>query len=200
MTVLSAPPLGLSVLDQSPNTINFRKYQNSDALTGFFESVNIMFELLPRAPEPGFLANLMLGQRYVAQSLPTGAPPLTASFREMTPDQRTTYGAAVLKAFNNCRKTLRASFVAANPNGNSRGRAFTDGVDHTCNNWTSDLMTLPAANPSVPVDRARAMVGHSDRSGGKNTSRNAAHMSQGCTKQALMNTGGAGRFYCFAVN
>jgi hypothetical protein len=61
-------------------------------------------------------------------------------------------------------------------------------------------MTLPAANPSVPVDRARAMVGHSDRSGGENTSWNAAHMSQGCTKQALMNTGGAGRFYCFAVN
>jgi hypothetical protein len=25
----------------------------------------------------------------------------------------------------------------------SDGRAFTDGVDHTCNNWTSDGMTLP---------------------------------------------------------
>ena len=85
----------------------------------------------------------------------------------------------------------------------SDGRAFTDGVDHTCNNWTSDGMTLPQpanANAAVPADRARAMLGHTDRSGGQNTSWNAAHMSQGCTKQALINTGGAGRFYCFATN
>jgi hypothetical protein len=97
--VLSAPPLGLSVFVQSPNVINFRKYQKSDVLTGFFESVNIMLELLPKAPEPGFWANLMLGQRYVAQSPLTGSP-LPANFREMTPDQSATYGAAVLKAFN----------------------------------------------------------------------------------------------------
>jgi len=82
----------------------------------------------------------------------------------------------------------------------SDGRAFTDGIDHTCNNWTSDGMTLAQANPNVPADRARAMLGHTDRSGGQNTSWNAAHMSQGCTKQALINTGGAGRFYCFAAN
>jgi hypothetical protein len=82
----------------------------------------------------------------------------------------------------------------------SDGRAFTDGTDHTCNNWTSDGMTLAQANPNVPADRARAMLGHTDRSGGQNTSWNAAHMSQGCTKQALINTGGAGRFYCFAAN
>ena len=84
----------------------------------------------------------------------------------------------------------------------STGRAFTDGNDHTCNNWTSDQMSLPrAANApaEVPADRARAMLGHTDRSGGGNTSWNAAHMSQGCTKQALINTGGAGRFYCFAA-
>jgi hypothetical protein len=40
----------------------------------------------------------------------------------------------------------------------SDGRAFTDGVDHTCNNWTSDGMTLPQpanANAAVPADRAR---------------------------------------------
>jgi hypothetical protein len=85
----------------------------------------------------------------------------------------------------------------------STGRAFTDGTDHTCNNWTSDQMSLPrAANApaEVPADRARAMLGHTDRSGGGNTSWNAAHMSQGCTKQSLINTGGAGRFYCFAIN
>jgi hypothetical protein len=82
----------------------------------------------------------------------------------------------------------------------SDGRAFTDGIDHTCNNWTSDSMALAQANPNVPADRARAMLGHTDRSGGQNTSWNAAHMSQGCSKQALINTGGAGRFYCFATN
>lgn len=87
----------------------------------------------------------------------------------------------------------------------SGGRAFNDGVDHTCNNWTSDGMTLPrAANApaEVPADRARAMLGHSDRggNGAGNTSWNMAHMSQGCTKQSLNNTGGAGKFYCFAIN
>jgi hypothetical protein len=82
----------------------------------------------------------------------------------------------------------------------SDGRAFTDGTDHTCNNWTSDAMSYPQANPNVPADRARAMLGHMDRSGGQNVSWNAAHMSQGCGKQALINTGGAGRLYCFAIN
>ena len=80
------------------------------------------------------------------------------------------------------------------------GRAFLDGYDHTCNNWTSDAMTLPQANPNVPPDRARAMLGHMDRSGGQNVSWNAAHMSQGCGKQALINTGGAGRLYCFSID
>jgi hypothetical protein len=70
----------------------------------------------------------------------------------------------------------------------SDGRAFTDGLDHTCNNWTSDAATN------------RAMLGHSDRNGGNNTSWNAAHMSRDCTKEGLVATGGAGRFYCFAIN
>ncbi len=82
----------------------------------------------------------------------------------------------------------------------SLGRAFTDGNDHTCNNWTSDAMTLPQANPNVPPDRARAMLGHMDRTGGQNVSWNAAHMSQGCSKQALIDTGGAGKLYCFAID
>jgi len=81
----------------------------------------------------------------------------------------------------------------------SQGRAFTDGLDHTCNNWTSDGMTLPQANPDIPPERARAMLGHMDRTGGQNISWNAAHMSQGCSKQALNATGGAGRIYCFAL-
>lgn len=70
----------------------------------------------------------------------------------------------------------------------SDGRAFTDGLDHTCNNWTSDAATN------------RAMLGHHDRQGGNNTSWNAAHMSRDCTKEGLVATGGAGRFYCFAIN
>jgi hypothetical protein len=70
----------------------------------------------------------------------------------------------------------------------SMGRAFTDGLDHTCNNWASD------------TDQNRAMLGHHDRFGNANTSWNMAHMSNGCSKQALINTGGAGKFYCFAIN
>ena len=88
----------------------------------------------------------------------------------------------------------------------STGRAFTDGTDHTCMNWTSDGMTVPPtpdqAKEGVPASRVRAMIGHSDRGlqGAGNTSWNAAHMTQGCAKQALINSGGAGRFYCFAIN
>jgi hypothetical protein len=79
------------------------------------------------------------------------------------------------------------------------GRAFIDGYDHTCNNWTTDAMTYPQANPNVAADRARAMLGHSDR-GGQNTSWITSHLSQRCSKQALINTGGAGHLYCFATN
>ena len=70
----------------------------------------------------------------------------------------------------------------------SDGRAFPGGFDTTCNNWTSD-----------GTDH-KAMLGHSDRSGGGNTSWNSAHMSADCTKAGLIATGGAGHFYCFAVN
>ena len=81
-----------------------------------------------------------------------------------------------------------------------QGRAFTDGLDHTCGNWTSDGLSLPQANPNFPAERARAMLGHTDRTGGGNVSWNAVHMSQGCSKAALNATGGTGRFYCFATN
>ena len=67
------------------------------------------------------------------------------------------------------------------------GRAFTDAADHTCNNWTSS-------------DAGTAMLGHFDRTGGPNTSWNAAHPSAGCSQDALVRTGGAGLFYCFATN
>jgi len=82
----------------------------------------------------------------------------------------------------------------------AQGRAYTDGLDHTCGNWTADGVSLPQANPNFPAERARAMLGHSDRTGGGNVSWNAVHMSQGCSKAALNATGGTGRFYCFAIN
>src|SRR5438477_361856 len=68
------------------------------------------------------------------------------------------------------------------------GRAWPAGFDTTCNNWTSD-----------GTDH-RVMLGHSDRQGGGNVSWNAAHLSRDCTKAGLIATGGAGHFYCFAIN
>ena len=67
------------------------------------------------------------------------------------------------------------------------GRAYTDGADHTCGNWTSSAM-------------GTAQLGHSDRNGGGNTSWNSAHPSRGCSQDNLVSTGGAGLFYCFALN
>ena len=64
---------------------------------------------------------------------------------------------------------------------------FPDDADHTCNNWTSS-------------DEGSAQVGHSDRVGGGNTSWNSAHGSRGCSQEALVGTGGAGLFYCFAID
>ena len=44
------------------------------------------------------------------------------------------------------------------------------------------------------------MVGHHDRLGGGNSSWNAVHPSRACSQQALVATGGAGLFYCFAAD
>jgi len=67
------------------------------------------------------------------------------------------------------------------------GTAFTDGADHTCQNWTSG-------------GSGTAQLGHHDRTGGGNTSWNATHASRGCSQENLVATGGAGLFYCFATN
>ena len=66
------------------------------------------------------------------------------------------------------------------------GSAFTDGMDHTCANWTSN-------------GEGSAQLGHSDKQGG-NGSWNSAHASRGCSQEDLVATGGAGLFYCFAIN
>lgn len=69
------------------------------------------------------------------------------------------------------------------------GTAFGGDADKTCKDWTSS-------------GEGSAQVGHHDRQGGGDapTSWNAAHGSKGCSQANLVATGGAGRFYCFAIN
>jgi hypothetical protein len=67
------------------------------------------------------------------------------------------------------------------------GTAFSDNADHTCGNWTSGAA-------------GTAQLGHHDRTGGGNTSWNSTHPSRGCSQDNLVSTGGAGLFYCFAIN
>jgi hypothetical protein len=57
----------------------------------------------------------------------------------------------------------------------------------TCNNWTSN-------------STGNAMLGHHDRLGGPSASWNSVHSTRGCSQEDLVATGGAGLFYCFAVN
>jgi len=68
------------------------------------------------------------------------------------------------------------------------GRAFTDGMDHTCSNYTSNADGM-----------GQVQLGHSDRTGGGNTSWNSAHASRGCSQPNLIATGGNGYLYCFAA-
>jgi hypothetical protein len=69
------------------------------------------------------------------------------------------------------------------------GTAFPGGEDVTCGNWTSS-------------GAGRAQVGHHDRmgQGAAAGSWNSAHPSRGCSQQDLESTGGAGLFYCFAID
>jgi hypothetical protein len=93
--------------------------------------------------------------------------------------------------------TEKGDIIAGPPDDNQRhdiltgsqpdGRAFTDGADHTCRNWTSS-------------GEGSAQIGHPDHTGGPNTSWNSAHASRGCSQESLKSMGGAGLFYCFAVD
>lgn len=69
------------------------------------------------------------------------------------------------------------------------GRAYTDGEDHTCSSWTSNA-----------DGEGSAQVGHFDRMGFDNTSWNSTHGTRGCSQENLIPSGGAGLFYCFAVD
>jgi hypothetical protein len=73
------------------------------------------------------------------------------------------------------------------------GLAYPAGTDMTCGNWT-----LSGTEGAV-------QMGHSDRQGLTDDdyarSWNSSHGSRGgCSQPALVSTGGAGLFYCFAVN
>ncbi len=65
------------------------------------------------------------------------------------------------------------------------GRAYPEGKDMTCANWTS-------------ADAGNAQVGHHDRAGGPAVSWNSVHASAGCSQDALIKTGGNGFLYCFS--
>lgn len=69
------------------------------------------------------------------------------------------------------------------------GMAFGTDEDRTCGNWTSS-------------GEGSAMLGHSDRRSVQPglSPWAAAHPSWGCSQQSLANSGGSGRFYCFAVD
>ncbi len=69
------------------------------------------------------------------------------------------------------------------------GTAFAAGEDRTCGNWMSN-------------GQGSAMLGHHDRRSLQPglSPWATAHPSQGCDQQSLVNTGGAGRFYCFAAD
>jgi len=68
------------------------------------------------------------------------------------------------------------------------GTAYKDPADKTCKNWTSSATD------------GSAQVGHHDRTGGPNVSWNSVHASRGCSQENLIATGGAGLFYCFAID
>lgn len=71
------------------------------------------------------------------------------------------------------------------------GRAVPGEKDMTCGNWTRS-------------GEGAAIVGHHDRQGLKpdeaSRSWNSSHPSRGCSQDNLKASGGAGQFYCFAVN
>lgn len=69
------------------------------------------------------------------------------------------------------------------------GTAFAPQTDTTCKAWTSST-------------DGSAVVGHHDRMGPmpENWAKswNFSHQTVGCSQEALIRTGGAGKFYCFA--
>ena len=72
---------------------------------------------------------------------------------------------------------------------NADGTLASGPADTTCAGWTS----LDAAG--------RAMLGHHNKSGGgRGDSWNSAHLSRGCSQNALKASRGDGLLYCFAAD
>jgi hypothetical protein len=69
------------------------------------------------------------------------------------------------------------------------GTAFPGNAQRTCTNWTSS-------------GAGSAQVGYSDRKGegDRSNSWNSAHPTSGCSEEAFHKSGGAGLFYCFAID
>jgi hypothetical protein len=72
------------------------------------------------------------------------------------------------------------------------GTAFDGSQDRTCRSWTHG------------GTEGSAMVGHHDRQGlrddAASKSWNTSHTTRNCTMEGFRATGGAGLFYCFAIN
>jgi hypothetical protein len=75
------------------------------------------------------------------------------------------------------------------------GRAFTDGRDHSCNNWTSEEDGNSPARARFNTGPG-AEIGKSDNTGPWNSQ----GISGGCSHVALARSHGAGLNYCFAVD
>lgn len=99
-------------------------------------------------------------------------------------------------ALNEYGKTINSGGMGNSPNQHDiltgsylDGTAISGDEDTTCTNWTSS-------------GEGAAMVGHHDRfrRTTPGSSWNSAHPSRGCSQDALKSSGGAGLFYCFAIN
>jgi hypothetical protein len=68
------------------------------------------------------------------------------------------------------------------------GTAFPAGEDRTCSNWTNGSHS------------GAAQVGHFDRNANSSISWVSAHTTNGCDPAGILERGGGGLFYCFAIN
>jgi hypothetical protein len=67
------------------------------------------------------------------------------------------------------------------------GTAYPAGDDQTCSNWTAS-------------EGGSARIGHHDRHGRLDNSWNSTHNTQSCSQAGVSAGGGAGLFYCFAID
>ena len=77
--------------------------------------------------------------------------------------------------------------------GSNADGTLSSKADNTCGNWTKN---------TTGAGTSTARLGHFDKQGGGDepTSWNSAHDSRACSQADLVATGGAGLFYCFAID